>query len=83
MNLSGDRTIYKFAPNGTRTVFVGPSAFAEGEYPVGLAFDSSGNLFVSIETFIDQGADSIVDFSPSGVKSIFRYRPNYTSGPGL
>jgi len=67
----GTQTIYKFAPNGTRTVFVGPSAFAPGESPVGLAFDSSGNLFVSIETFTDPGADSIVYFSPIGVKSPF------------
>ena len=52
----GAQTIYKFAPDGTRTVFVGPSAFAHGEYPVGLAFDSSGNLFVSIETFTDPGS---------------------------
>ena len=67
----GAQTIYKFAPNGTRTVFVGPSAFAGGESPVGLAFDNSGNLFVSIETFTDPGADSVVYFSPIGVKSIF------------
>jgi len=67
----GAQTIYKFAPNGTRTVFVGPSAFAEGESPVGLAFDSNGNLFVSIETFSDPGADSIVYFTPMGVKSTF------------
>jgi DNA-binding beta-propeller fold protein YncE len=67
----GDQTIYKFAPNGMRTVFVGPSAFAPGESPVGLAFDSSGNLYVSIETFTDPGADSIVYFTPIGVKSIF------------
>jgi DNA-binding beta-propeller fold protein YncE len=67
----GAQTIYEFAPNGTRTVFVGPSAFAPGESPVGLAFDSSGNLFVSIETFSDPGADSVVYFSPTGVKSTF------------
>jgi sugar lactone lactonase YvrE len=67
----GAQTIFKFAPNGTRTVFVGPSAFAEGESPVGLAFDSSGNLFVSIETFSDPEADSIVYFSPTGLKSTF------------
>jgi sugar lactone lactonase YvrE len=67
----GAQTIYKFAPNGTRTVFVGPSAFAAGEYPVGLAFDSSGNLFVSIETLTDPGADSIVYFSSARVKSTF------------
>jgi DNA-binding beta-propeller fold protein YncE len=71
INFGGERTIYKFAPNGSRTVFAGPSEFAEGEYPVGLAFDSSGNLFVSIETFSDPGADSIVYFTPTGVKSIF------------
>src|SRR5438132_11586480 len=58
----GAQTIYKFAPNGTRTVFVGPSAFAEGEYPVGLAFDSSGNLFVSFETFNASGAGTICYF---------------------
>jgi DNA-binding beta-propeller fold protein YncE len=67
----GAQTIYKFAPNGTRTVFVGPSAFARGEYPAGLAFDSSGNLFVSIETFTVSGADSIVYFTPAAVKSPF------------
>ncbi len=38
---------------------------------MGLAFDSSGNLFVSIETFSDPGADSIVYFTPMGVKSTF------------
>jgi DNA-binding beta-propeller fold protein YncE len=65
------QTIYKFAPNGTRTVFVGPSAFAPGENPVGLAFDSSGNLFVSIETFTVSGADSVVYFTPIGVKNTF------------
>ena len=65
------QTIYEFAPNGARTVFVGPSVFAPGESPVGLAFDISGNLFVSIETFGDPGTDSIVYFSPTGVKSTF------------
>jgi sugar lactone lactonase YvrE len=67
----GDQTIYKFAPDRMRTVFVGPSAFASGESPVGLTFDNSGNLFVSIETFTDPGADSIVYFSSTGVKSTF------------
>jgi hypothetical protein len=67
----GAQTIYKFAPNGARTVFVGPSAFAEGAYPVGLAFDSSGNLFVSTECFCDPGNDTIVYFTPTGVGSTF------------
>ena len=63
---------YKFAPGGTRTVFADSDQFAEGEYPIGLAFDSSsGNLFVSIETFSDPGADSIVYFTPTRVKSTF------------
>src|SRR4029077_17782028 len=44
VNFGGDPTIYKFAPDGTRTIFVGSDKFATGEYPVGLAFDSSGNL---------------------------------------
>src|SRR5438132_11621208 len=68
---AGAQTIYKFAPNGTRTVFVGPSAFAESEHPVGLAFDSNGKLFVSVETFSDPEGDSIVYFSPTGLKNTF------------
>lgn len=68
---SSAQTIYKFAPDGTRTVFVGSDAFESGEYPAGLAFDISGNLFVSIETLTDPGADSIVYFTPTGMKSIF------------
>jgi DNA-binding beta-propeller fold protein YncE len=71
VNFGGDPTIYKFAPNGTRTIFAGPNAFAPGEYPVGLAFDSSGNLYVSIETFSDPGADSIVYFTPMGARNPF------------
>jgi sugar lactone lactonase YvrE len=67
---SGNQTIYKFAPDGTRTIFAGPSAFA-GEFPIGLAFDSSGNLFVAVETLTVAGADSIVYFTPMGVKSTF------------
>ena len=76
MGLTGDRTIFKFAPNGTRTVFADSDQFAEGEYPVGLAFDSSGNLFVSIETFTDPGADSIVVFTPNGM----RVSPPFATG---
>jgi len=65
---SGAQTIYKFAPNGTRTVFVGPSAFAPGELPAGLAFDGSGNLFVSTESDTP-GNDTILKFTPSGAES--------------
>jgi sugar lactone lactonase YvrE len=66
---SGAQTIYKFAPNGTRTVFVGPSAFTDGTGPAGLAFDSYGNLFVSTEG--DPGNDTILVFTPNGIKSTF------------
>ena len=38
---------------------------------MGLAFDSSGNLFISIETFTDPGANSIVYFTQTGVGSTF------------
>jgi hypothetical protein len=71
----GAQTIFKFAPNGMRTVFVGPSAFATGAYPVGLAFDSSGNLFVSTECFAPDlcqpGSDTILKFTPTGEGRIF------------
>jgi hypothetical protein len=63
-----EATIYKFAPDGTRTVFAGPDAFLDGA-PVGLAFDNSGNLFVSTEG--DPGNDSILVFAPNGTKSTF------------
>jgi sugar lactone lactonase YvrE len=61
---AGPSSIYKFDPNGARTVFVGPSAFAEGTFPVGLAFDSGGDLFVS--TNGDTGSDTILEFTPNG-----------------
>ena len=65
----GDQTVYKFAPDGTRTVFVGPSAFADGTGPACLAFDSTGNLFVSTEG--DPGNDTILEFTPDGMESTF------------
>jgi sugar lactone lactonase YvrE len=61
-------TIYKFAPDGTRTVFVGPSAFTD-DFPVGLVFDSSGNLFVSTEG--NPGNDRILVFAPDATESTF------------
>src|SRR5215813_5183120 len=64
-----DVTIYKFAPDGTRTVFVGPSAFTSTQLPAGLAFDASGNLFVS--TLGNRPNDAILVFTPSGMESSF------------
>jgi len=64
----GAQTIYKFAPNGARSVFVGPSAFDPSVYPVGLAFDSYGNLFVSTNALSNfSGNDTILEFNPQGV----------------
>ena len=66
---AGDgQTIYKFAPDGTRTIFAGPSAFGDSA-PVGLAFDSGGNLFVSTEG--DPGNDTILEFTSDGTESTF------------
>jgi dipeptidyl aminopeptidase/acylaminoacyl peptidase len=52
------RSILKFTPDGKR------STFATGISSVGMAFDRSGDLFVS------QG-DSILKFTPEGKKSTF------------
>lgn len=51
-------SIYKFTPDGKK------STFATGIDAVGLAFDGSGDLFVS-------NGDSIFKFTPEGVKSTF------------
>ena len=64
-----ENAIYKFAPNGTRSVFAGPSAFGDGA-PIGLAVDTAGNLFVSTEGG-DPGTDTILMFTPGGVESTF------------
>jgi DNA-binding beta-propeller fold protein YncE len=63
----GAQTIYKFAPDGTRTVFVGPSAFDPSVYPVGLTFDSYGNLFVSTNALSNfSGNDTILKSLQTG-----------------
>jgi hypothetical protein len=64
-----DVTIFKFAPDGTRTVFVGPSAFTSTQLPAGLAFDASGNLFVT--TLGNRPNDAILVFTPTGMESTF------------
>ena len=64
-----DVTIYKFAPDGTRTVFAGPSDFTPTQVPAGLAFDASGNLFVS--TLNNRPNDAILVFTPTGMENTF------------
>jgi sugar lactone lactonase YvrE len=72
-----DRTIYRFTPAGVRTVFVGPAAFTAPQGPVGLTFDSSGNLFVSASESGTNG--EILKFAPDGTKTVFA--TGLTNGP--
>jgi len=67
---AGSTSIYKYAPDGTRSIFVGPEAFAPFEGPQGLAFDAFGNLFVSTRGFPFNN-DRIYKFTPSAVQSTF------------
>src|SRR5262249_38211583 len=60
--------VYQSAPDRTRTVIVGPSLFTVA-FPVGLAFDSSGDLFVSTEG--NPGNDRILVFAPDATESTF------------
>ena len=65
--------IYKFAPNGTQSVFVGPSAFSSTQSPIGLAFDKSGNLYVSTEDGNGDNlpGDAILKFTLNATESTF------------
>jgi hypothetical protein len=57
----GSNTICEFTPSGSQ------STFASGlNGPVGLAFDSSGNLFE-----VDNHSGNIYKFTPSGSRSTF------------
>jgi hypothetical protein len=65
-------TIYKFTPNGTRTVF--------GNTPgqsFGLAFDSAGNLYAA-----DSNDAIIYKFAPDGTRTIFAGPSAFTSTQG-
>jgi sugar lactone lactonase YvrE len=63
--------IYKFTPDGTRSVFIGSEAFTNPKTsPIGLAFDRFGNLFVSTVAF-PYNSDGILKFTPEGVKNKF------------
>ena len=64
-----DRTIYKFTPAGVRTVFAGPTNFSGAQSPIGLMFDSAGNLFAS--TAEAGGNGEILKFAPDGTKTVF------------
>ena len=75
------QTIYKFTPDGTRSVFVGPAAFGAEQIPFGLAFDRFGNLFVSTDPFFNPGGnDVILKFTSDGMESTFATGLNYPKG---
>src|ERR1041385_8807551 len=58
----GSGTIFKFAPDGTKTTFA--SGINE---PMALAFDRTGSLFVASSG----SPSSILKFTPDGTQSIF------------
>ena len=65
-----DNTIEKFTPGGVGSVFAnfGPGI---NDGPLGLVFDSVGNLFVNVN------GDSLIEkFTPGGVGSDFATNPN-------
>lgn len=66
------RTIWKFAPDGTRTVFADSSKFPTNNGPIGLAFDRFGNLFASTESgSFNDPSNVVLKFTPTGVVSTF------------
>jgi sugar lactone lactonase YvrE len=71
-NAEGNGIIYKFTPDGTRTVFADSSQLPPNNGPTDIAFDRFGNLFASTESglFNDPG-NVILKFTPDGVGSTF------------
>src|SRR5438477_12189828 len=55
--------IDEFTPNGVRSTFASGSI-----YPVGLAFDEAGNLFVG---WANAGTGAVYKFTPAGVRTTF------------
>ena len=70
---SSDNKIFKFTPDGTKSIF------ATGVEAYGLAFDQSGNLFVS-DSHGENGhlVSAIVKFTPDGRKSAFADTHGYS-----
>jgi sugar lactone lactonase YvrE len=69
---ASDQTIFKFTPAGASNVFVGPAAFTGVQFPVGIAFDRSGDLWVTTEgNEGGPGGDAILVFAPDGTDSTF------------
>ena len=62
------QTIFKFAPDGTRSVFVTGIRLSDGN---GLAFDTADNLFVLSPSGEYHVGGAILKFSPDGTRSTF------------
>jgi sugar lactone lactonase YvrE len=62
------QTIFKFAPDGTRSVFVTGVHLSDGN---GLAFDAADNLFVLSPSGEYHVGGTILKFSPDGTQSTF------------
>ena len=66
---TGDpNTIEQFTSAGVGSVFANTGS---PNFPTGLAFDSSGNLYTTIDVQPPAGTGSIVKFTPEGVESVF------------
>jgi len=62
-------------------VFAGPAAFGGiAGVPIGLAFDSAGNLFVTGATATSTTVDTIFEFTPGGTESVFATGLNNARG---
>src|SRR5215472_16489310 len=58
--------VYQFTPSGSQ------STFASGlSHPLGLAFDSAGNLFVAEQFTGNSGTSRIDKFTPYGTRTTF------------
>src|SRR5438093_2195512 len=62
------QTIFKFAPDGTRSIFVSGVRLSDGN---GLAFDAANNLFVLSPSGKYHVGGTILKFSPDGTQSTF------------
>src|SRR5438093_2459531 len=62
------KTIFKFAPDGTRSVFVSGVRLSDGN---GLAFDAADNLFVLSPSGKYHVGGTILKISPDGTQSTF------------
>ena len=77
---SVDRTIYQFAPDGTRTVFASGLGAGTPANPVDMAFDAAGNLFVSMEGTFGVEDSFILEIPTGGSSSVFATGLNFSRG---